>query len=76
MMDESKLPLNWLQGITGGASGGGDQQQQNGGTSVEALWALRQGPTIFILKNVMYCSDVDPDPHYGRSPGSAFPKLS
>ena len=59
VMDESKLPLNWLQGITGGASGGGDQQQQNGGTSVEALWALRQGPTIFILKNVMYCSDVE-----------------
>jgi hypothetical protein len=31
--DESKLPLSWLQG--------GDQQL--GTTSVEALWALRQG---------------------------------
>ena len=26
-MDESKLPLNWLQGITGGASGGGGESE-------------------------------------------------
>ena len=28
-MDESKLPLNWLQGITGGASGGEEMTKNN-----------------------------------------------